>query len=64
MSVNECCHYCDKELIEGKKIIHDIGGGVSFCDDDCLADDIRKHPRYYIDLMSENELLEEVTYEK
>ena len=64
MPVNECCNHCEKELHEGKGIIHDMSGSVSFCDDDCLADNVRKQPRYYIDLLLENELFEKITYEK
>ena len=62
--MNECCNYCDKEIYEGQKVIHDMSGSVSYCDDNCLAGDIKNHSRYYIDLLLENELFEKITYEK
>lgn len=61
--VDQCC-YCEYELYEGDDVIFDNEGSVYFCDENCLADYIRKHPRYYIDLLLENELFEKITHEK
>lgn len=62
-SVDECCQ-CKKEIFEEQQIIYDKEGGVSFCDDNCLAEYIRKHPREFIDAMFNFELIERTTAKK
>lgn len=64
MLEDENCNFCEKELVEGKTVIYDKEGAVSYCDDDCLVADIRKHSRHYMNLMFENGMIEETKHEK
>jgi len=61
---DENCNFCTRELFEGKTIIYEREGSVSYCDDDCLVGDIRKHARYYMDLMIENDMIDVIKHEK
>jgi len=64
MLEDENCNYCARELLEGKTIIREREGAVSYCDDDCLVGDIKKHSHYYMDLMIENGMIEQIKHEK
>ncbi|MCT8138612.1 hypothetical protein H1D32_13195 [Anaerobacillus sp. CMMVII] len=63
ISTGECCQ-CEKEIYEGQEIIYDKEGGVMFCDDNCLAVFIRKHPREFIDVLLNFELIEKTNASK
>ena len=64
MLEDENCNYCARELIEGKTIVYEREGMASYCDDNCLVGDIRKHSHYYMDLMIENGMIEQIKHEK
>lgn len=51
--VSECCQ-CQKEIINGQEILFDQEGDVHFCDEDCLAEYVRKHPREFTELIIEH----------
>lgn len=61
--VDQCCQ-CEKEIYEDQRVIYDKEGGVSFCDDNCLAEFIRKHPREFVDVLFNFDLIEKIKARK
>jgi len=64
MLEHENCNYCARELIGGKTLIYEREGSAYYCDDNCFVGDIRKHSHYYMDLMLENGMIEQIKHEK